>query len=79
MIPLQTATASSSFSRTLPSLQEYVVVAQHGPDTGAYRRQGGGAWLLTEVTGLEVQLTLSSIDATIPLAEIYDKVEFPPD
>lgn len=61
--------------RTLESLTEYVLIAQNRPHIESYRRQANHEWLLTECTGLEGVFRLQSIDCTLALAEIYDKVE----
>lgn len=42
-----------------------------------YRRVEVGAWLLTEFTGDGV-VPLPAIDASLPLDEVYHKVELPP-
>jgi Uma2 family endonuclease len=60
--------------RRLPSLQEYLFVLQHEPRIERYRRQSDREWLLTEVTGLEEMLELSSIECVLALREVYDRV-----
>ena len=62
--------------RKVDSLQEYVLVSQHEPRIERYLRQPGDQWLLTESAGLDSSLRIESLTCTIPLAEIYDKVEF---
>jgi Uma2 family endonuclease len=63
----------------LPSLTDYVLVAQTRPLVEHFRRGEAGAWVLVPVEGLESALRLDSVDCTLPLAEVYDRVEFPPD
>ena len=64
----------------IDSAQEYVLAAQSAPRVGVFRRQPNRAdWLWTEVEGLGSKLVLSSLEIEIPLAEIYDKVEFEPE
>ena len=63
--------------RRIPTLQEYVMVAQNQPLVEHYARQGE-KWTLTEYRGFEATLELPSIQCRIPLTEIYDKVTFPP-
>jgi Uma2 family endonuclease len=60
--------------RRLPSLQAYVLVAQHEPQLEHYARQPDGRWLLSEAHGLEASIDLPSIQCTLELAEVYDKV-----
>lgn len=62
--------------RRLPSLQEYVLIAQDRPSVDHYLRQGD-QWLLTPVIGLDATATLPTIGCTLPLAEIYRRVQFP--
>ena len=40
--------------------------------------QPDGGWLLRESAGLESSLDLESVGISIPLAEIYARVTFPP-
>ncbi len=62
--------------RSLDSLQEYVLVAQDRAHIERYVRQDGGNWLFSEVNGLEASLDLASIQCTLTLADVYDKVTF---
>lgn len=63
--------------RTIDSLAEYVLVAQDEPRVEQFLRQDGhrGQWLLTSTSGLDGAVSLSSIEAELALAEIYDKVD----
>jgi Uma2 family endonuclease len=63
--------------RSLPSLQEYVLISQDQALVEHYARQGPDQWLLTEKHSLEDTLVLASIHCRLPLAEIYLKVRFP--
>lgn len=60
--------------RTLPSLQEYLLVAQDRCHIVYYTRQDNGTWLLSETARIEDHLHLPSIDCTLSLTEIYAKV-----
>lgn len=63
--------------RSIPSLQAYVIVAQDQAVVECYSRDPRG-WLLTDARGMDQSLHLPGVDITLPLFEIYDKVEFPP-
>lgn len=63
--------------RTLEALQEYVLVSQDEPRLEVFRRQPESEWLLHETTGLDAVCRFTSVEVSIPLAEIYDKVVFP--
>src|SRR5215472_3638427 len=61
--------------RTLPSLMEYLTIAQDRPHIQQWTRQPNH-WLLTEFDNLAQIMDLCSIDCVLPLAEVYDKVEW---
>ena len=63
------------YYRTLPSLMEYLTVAQDEPLVGHYRRQPEDRWLLVETRDLSQTIQLPSISCSLAMAEIYDKVE----
>lgn len=58
------------------SFTDYVLVAQDEPRIDHYARQGENQWLLTVVVGLDAQLSLASIDCTLLLSEVYDRITF---
>ena len=62
--------------RTIESLEEYVLVAQAEPRVEVFRRQPGGHWLLSEAIGLEAVCRFDSLDCSVSLADIYDKMTF---
>ena len=61
----------------VPSLTDYVVVSQSMPLVEHYRVQPNNVWALTSVSELAGSLYLESIDCTLRLAEVYDRVSFP--
>jgi Uma2 family endonuclease len=61
----------------IPSLREYLLIAQDRPTVERRSRNPDGGWTPKVVTGLDATLDLDSIGATISLAEIYLGVEFP--
>lgn len=61
-----------------PTLTDYLLVAQHEAVIDWYTRGTGEKWELLTVEGLDVQVTLDSINCTLKLSEVYDRVEFPP-
>jgi Uma2 family endonuclease len=62
--------------RQLPSLREYLLVSQDAPLIERFTREGDDRWVLTTVRGLDAVVPLEIIDAELPLAEVYDKVDF---
>jgi len=63
--------------RQIPSLQEYVLVAQDRALVERFARQSDDSWLLTVFEGLSQTFAFVSVAAQIPLTEIYRGVEFP--
>ncbi len=63
--------------RKIPSFAEYVLVAQDECHVEHFVKQADGLWVLSETDRLEDVLTLSSIECTLLLSDMYEKVEFP--
>jgi len=63
--------------RKIPSFVEYVLVAQDECHVEHFVKQADGLWLLSETDRLEDVLTLSSIECTLFLSDIYEKVQLP--
>jgi Uma2 family endonuclease len=63
----------------LPELTDYVLVSQLRPVIEHFSRRPAGQWLYTPASGLEASLRIDSINCTLPLAEVYDRVTFPPE
>ncbi|MCY2992930.1 MAG: Uma2 family endonuclease [Planctomycetota bacterium] len=63
--------------RQLPSVQEYVLIAQDRPLVERYVRQADDTWVLTVFSDLTGSFDFGAIAAPIPLAEIYRGVKFP--
>ena len=59
--------------RQLRTLREYLVLDQYTPHVEHYVQQNTG-WLLTETDALDDSLALSSVPATLSLADVYDNV-----
>jgi Uma2 family endonuclease len=64
--------------RRIESLRAYVLVSQVKAHVEVYERQPSGSWLLRDANGPDAVLALPAIGVELPLAEIYDGVEFPP-
>lgn len=62
------------FYRTLPSLQQYILIAQHECWVECYTRQAHDQWLLTEYRQLEDTVILAAIDCAMKLQLIYERV-----
>lgn len=64
---------------SLESLEEYVLVSQVRPWVETFTRQDDGSWRFATASGLEAQVKLSSVQAEVPLSEIYAGIQFPPE
>lgn len=63
--------------RSIPSFTEYLLVAQDEFHVTQYVRQTEGRWLLTDYRSPEDTLQLESVECSLSLKEIYDKVSIP--
>ena len=63
--------------KLIESLTDYVLVASETMRVEHYVRQDGGAWLYREYHDGADLLRLASVEAELPLAEIYERVTFP--
>ncbi|RLC03798.1 MAG: Uma2 family endonuclease [Deltaproteobacteria bacterium] len=66
--------AKFAMYRQLGSLAEYILVDQSQPLVEQYVRQEENHWLLSETKGTDAVVTLSAVNASLSLADIYDKV-----
>ena len=64
--------------KSIPSLREYLLVAQHRPHVAHYVKQESGIWYFAEYNDLADSFFLPTIDCTLKLADIYQDVEFEP-
>lgn len=61
----------------LPSVAEYILVSQTEPLIETFRVVPKGSPMVVTTQGLESPLEIASLGIAIPLAEIYQGVEFP--
>lgn len=62
--------------RSIETLQEYVLVSTEEARIEKFQKTGNGFWFLSEAIGIGANIELSSIEQTVSLAEIYDKIDF---
>jgi len=61
-----------------PSLTDYLVVAQARTSIEHFALREDGQWVIAaSVIELSDSIHIASIDCTLHLAEVYDRVEFP--
>lgn len=61
---------------SLESLQVYALVAQDAPAVDLYARQDAASWLYTRHAGLDTPIDLPALAISLPLADLYAKVDF---
>lgn len=64
----------SQYYRSIPSLQEYLLIAQDTPYIEHFVRYGEHQWLLTEITDAQGSIQLASLKYTLRVADLYAKV-----
>jgi Uma2 family endonuclease len=62
--------------RTIPSLQEYILIDQYTMHIEQYCKTNNNQWIFSEFTDGNVNLNLASISCQMILSDIYDKVDF---
>jgi Uma2 family endonuclease len=64
--------------RNLPSLRQYLLIAQDRCAIDVFTCRPDGRWLLDAYTDPEAAIPCESIGCTLILRDVYDKVEFEP-
>lgn len=62
-----------------PTLTDYILVSQVEPLVEHFTRQTDGSWSYRFYMKPEQSLTIDSIHCTLQLAEVYDRIVFPPE
>lgn len=65
--------------RRIPSLQDYVLVAQDRMHVEHFQRQSDGRWILEDFNESEGTVTFESIACRLRVGDIYTKVSFEQD
>ncbi|MDZ4769811.1 MAG: Uma2 family endonuclease [Chloroflexota bacterium] len=65
--------------RAVPSVQEYILIAQDRPRIEQYIRQDGEIWQFRTADGLDAAINLPSIGARLLLADVFERVTFEPE
>src|SRR5207253_4784438 len=70
--------AKTSYYRTIDSLTEHLLVAQDEIRLEQYARQTDGQWLLLEYLTVDDVVKLASIECTLKLNDVYDRITIEP-
>ena len=65
-----------SYYQSIPTFQEYLLIAQHRPYISRYWKQEKGLWLVNEFTDLSDMIRFNSVPCELTLAAIYRAVDF---
>lgn len=60
--------------RTLDSLTEYILISQNEYHVAQHVRRADGRWLLTDYRSREETISLESVNCSLPLGDVYEKV-----
>jgi Uma2 family endonuclease len=65
------------FYRSIPSLSDYLLIAQDSVRVEHYRRQPDNSWLFREFTSPAESVELTSIGCQLDIPPLYHRVQFP--
>lgn len=60
---------------TIPTLSTYLMIEPTRPRVTVYERDGSG-FVLRQYEGLDAEVPLPAVGITIPLAELYERIDF---
>ncbi len=63
--------------KSIPTLSEYLLIAQHRPHVSQFIKQPDSSWLNLEFNALEDALKVVTLECELKLSEIYQDVTFP--
>lgn len=64
------------FYQQMPSVQEYAIIDQHKINIELHRRQPNGSWITYYFDKEDTEIEFQSIELTLPIIEIYRRVNF---
>lgn len=62
--------------KSIASFREYLAVSQMRPHVIQYVRHADGFWVRHDIEGIEGEVLLESINVSLPLSELYERVKF---
>lgn len=63
--------------RTIETFKEYILIDQYQVYVEHYLKTAAHQWLLSEYTDSNFELTLSTVNVKIKIADLYDNIDFP--
>ena len=61
--------------KSIASFQEYLAISQTHPHVIRYSRHPNGFWVRHDIEGIESEVLLESLNLSLPLSEIYERVK----
>jgi Uma2 family endonuclease len=65
----------AGYYRTLPSLAEYLLIAQNEYHVAQHTKQADGRWVIADMRGADGRVELPSVGCALSLSDVYEKVE----
>jgi Uma2 family endonuclease len=62
--------------KSIASFREYLAISQSRPHVIRYFRQADGFWVRHDIEGLESEVLLESLNVTLLMSEIYERMNF---
>lgn len=62
--------------RTIPTIQEYLLIDQYGVHVEHYVKTAANQWLFSEYDDPAITLSFRSVEFQIQIADLYDNIEF---
>ena len=62
--------------KSIASLKEYLLIAQHRPHITQYAKRDDGKWSYAEINELDGNIYLPSVGLTLKLSDVYQDVDF---
>jgi Uma2 family endonuclease len=63
--------------RSLPSFQEYVLIAQDAYWVECFSKHDNGEWVFQSAIGANSTITLKTFEITLSLTDLYQHIDFP--
>jgi len=67
------------YCRTIESLRDYILIAQDQIRVEQYARGEANTWNLRDYQDASEKLQIESIGVSVPIARLYERVDFPPE
>lgn len=64
--------------KLVEGLEAILVVESNAPQVVTWLRRGDGSWERSVAEGLAARVDIAALDLTLPLAELFEGIEFPP-